>query len=105
MVADVWCEVLELRTVSVLDNFFDLGGHSLLLYRMRDRLLETVGASLGIIKFFEHPTVRALARHIDGDFSTDAQDIGDRRGGLSRLDLRRARRPRIADSGESGASS
>jgi amino acid adenylation domain-containing protein len=105
MVAEVWCEVLNLSTVSVLDNFFDLGGHSMLLYRMRDRLAETAGASLGIIEFFEHPTVRALARRIDGDTRTDAQDSGGRRDGLSRLESQRARRARIAGSGERGASS
>lgn len=113
MVADVWCEVLGLRTVSVLDNFFDLGGHSLLLHRMKGRLVETAGASLNIIDFFEHPTVRALAGYIDGDIRastgtdarTERQGASDRRGGLSRLELRRARRARTAEPGESGARS
>jgi hypothetical protein len=111
IVADVWCEVLELPAVGVLDNFFDLGGHSMLLYRMRERLAATAGASLAIIEFFEHPTVRALARRIDGDARTDASDapgapdVSDRSRGRSRLELRRVRRALIADSGQSGAGS
>ena len=100
IVADIWCEVLRLPSVSVLDNFFDLGGHSMLLYRMKDRLAETAGASLGLIEFFEHPTVRALARRIDGDTKIDAQDHDNRRSGRSRLELQRARSTRIADSGK-----
>ncbi|MFI7136120.1 phosphopantetheine-binding protein [Nonomuraea sp. NPDC050153] len=106
VVVDIWCEILKLRTVDISDNFFDLGGHSRLLPRMRDRLREALGADLRLIAFFEHPTVRTLARHIDGDSRADKQDIGDRHSGLSRLELQRqARHGLITDSSESGASS
>ncbi|MWK38143.1 amino acid adenylation domain-containing protein [Actinomadura sp. J1-007] len=104
-VAAIWSDVLELPEVGVADNFFDLGGHSMLVYRVRDRLVERLGHSPPIIDFFQYPTVRALARHIDGTgpsaAAPDAPDAPDAEGtdadggrqrGLARLERRRARR-------------
>jgi hypothetical protein len=51
--------------VSVEENFFDLGGHSLLLVKMHRRLQETLYPELSIVTLFEHPTVRSLAHHLD----------------------------------------
>ncbi|HXB57700.1 MAG TPA: phosphopantetheine-binding protein, partial [Vicinamibacteria bacterium] len=64
-VAGIWCEVLELERVSVHDNFFDLGGHSLLLIQVHARLRERfAGRNLGVVELFRHPTVAALAAHL-----------------------------------------
>ncbi|MEO3977764.1 amino acid adenylation domain-containing protein [Streptomyces sp. CAU 1734] len=59
-VCAVFAELLELREVGPDDSFFDLGGHSMLLVRLRERLRETTGARLGIADFFAHPTAAAL---------------------------------------------
>lgn len=103
VVAEIWCEVLGLSRVGVLGNFFDLGGHSMLLYRVRDRLVERYGQSPPIIDFFRCPTVRSLARRID-DGAPPAPEpapaaSGGRRNGLTRLGLRRAQRGRHATDG------
>lgn len=91
-VAGIWSEVLRLPEVGVLDNFFDLGGHSMLVFQVRDRLVERLGHSPPILDFFRYPTVRTLAGHIDGGEDRDtAPEAGDRRRGLSRLQSRRAR--------------
>src|SRR5262249_12535509 len=63
--APVWSEMFGLAQVSVEENFFDLGGHSLLLVKLHRRLKETVYPELSIVALFEHPTVRSLARHLD----------------------------------------
>jgi len=47
LVADVWKEALGLDRVSVHDNFFDLGGHSLLSMRVLARIEKALGARLG----------------------------------------------------------
>ena len=39
-IAIVWQEVLQVEKVGVYDNFFDLGGHSLLMVRVQSRLQE-----------------------------------------------------------------
>jgi amino acid adenylation domain-containing protein/non-ribosomal peptide synthase protein (TIGR01720 family) len=64
-IAAVWGEMFGLDRVSVEENFFDLGGYSLLLVKMHGRLQETLHAELSIVTLFEHPTVRSLAQHLD----------------------------------------
>jgi amino acid adenylation domain-containing protein/non-ribosomal peptide synthase protein (TIGR01720 family) len=64
-VAAVWREVLGIQQVGIRDNFFDLGGHSLLLMKVHANLLEALGRELPIVALFEHPTIEALARHLD----------------------------------------
>jgi acyl carrier protein len=59
--AAIWAEVLGLERVGLQDNFFDLGGHSLLLPRVQARVKERLGVDLPLLKLFEHPTVGALA--------------------------------------------
>jgi amino acid adenylation domain-containing protein/non-ribosomal peptide synthase protein (TIGR01720 family) len=64
-IADVWQNMLGTERVSTEENLFDLGAHSLLLIQMHARLRETLNVDFPIVTLFEHPTVRALARHLD----------------------------------------
>ncbi|MEM6457188.1 MAG: beta-ketoacyl synthase N-terminal-like domain-containing protein, partial [Acidobacteriota bacterium] len=59
--AAIWAHVLELPTVSVEANFFDLGGHSLRMIQLQTRLREA-GYETSILDLFQQPTVRSLAR-------------------------------------------
>src|SRR5579864_3196678 len=63
-IAAVWQEVLGVERVGVHDNFFDLGGHSLLLVRLHSRLQEALGADLSLIELFSHPNVLRQAERI-----------------------------------------
>jgi len=63
-IAEVWCEVLEVEKVGAHDNFFDLGGHSLLVLRVRAQLNEALGREIETIEFFRHPTVADLAEFL-----------------------------------------
>ena len=65
-VAAIWRELFEVDRIGMDDNFFDLGGHSLLLVRAHERLLGEVRADLPITALFQYPTVRSLARHLSG---------------------------------------
>ncbi|MEV6550600.1 amino acid adenylation domain-containing protein [Streptomyces sp. NPDC051597] len=60
----IWCRVLERDRVGVEENFFDLGGHSLLLVRAQGAVNEELGCELSVVDLFSHPSVRALARHL-----------------------------------------
>ncbi|HEU4408797.1 MAG TPA: amino acid adenylation domain-containing protein [Polyangiaceae bacterium] len=60
-IAAVWAEVLGVERVGLHDNFFDLGGHSLLLVRAHARLGESLGARLSLLDLFGRPTVASLA--------------------------------------------
>lgn len=64
LIADVWREALEVERVGVRDNFFNLGGHSLLLIRVNNRLRETLRMELPVVELFKYPTVSALAEHL-----------------------------------------
>jgi amino acid adenylation domain-containing protein len=63
-VAAIWCDVLGLAEVGVEENFFDLGGHSLLVVRVQARLSELLGRKVPVVDLFRFPTVRAIARHL-----------------------------------------
>jgi amino acid adenylation domain-containing protein len=71
-IAGVWSELLGLAEVGAEDNFFDRGGHSLLLVRVHARLQRLLDREIPIVELFRHPTVAALARHLGG-----APDEGD----------------------------
>jgi acyl carrier protein len=63
--AEIWSEVLGLKRVGARDNFFSLGGHSLLMTQVISRVREAFQVELPIRTFFESPTVTALARVIE----------------------------------------
>ena len=60
--AGIWCDVLKVDRVGVRDNFFELGGHSLLMTQVISRFREVFKTELAIRRFFEAPTVEALAQ-------------------------------------------
>lgn len=64
-VASVWQEVLRLEKVGLDDNFFDLGGHSMLAVRVRFNLREKLQKEIALIDFFFYPTVRLLAEKLE----------------------------------------
>jgi amino acid adenylation domain-containing protein len=63
-IAAVWRDVLRLDEVGVDDNFFDLGGHSLLLVQVQAKLREALARDIAIVEMFQYPTIRALATHL-----------------------------------------
>ncbi|MFE3604014.1 phosphopantetheine-binding protein, partial [Streptomyces sp. NPDC059142] len=58
VLAAIWSEVLEVSQVSVEDNFFDLGGHSVLLHMVQDRIGRELGKNPPLVELFTYPTVR-----------------------------------------------
>jgi amino acid adenylation domain-containing protein len=103
-IAAVWREVLGVARVGVHDNFFSLGGHSLLLLqavaRLREEIGEEIGEKTGLpltpIELFEYPTIAALAKRLapkeEEEPGTSALDQSRDRGASRRQSLRR--RPR-----------
>jgi acyl carrier protein len=89
-IASIWQEVLGLPQVGMSDNFFDLGGHSLLVVQVQRRLREACGREVSITDMFRLPTIRALAAHLGGN-AAPSSSVGD---GLSRANARRLMRSR-----------
>jgi amino acid adenylation domain-containing protein len=65
VVGAIWADVLEVSAITPADNFFDLGGHSLLVDRVINRLREELQIDLSIRLLFEAPTVGGLAQAIE----------------------------------------
>jgi len=61
----IWQAVLDVERVGVEDNFFDVGGNSLLLTEIAARLCATLEREIPIVDLFEHPTVALLAVHLE----------------------------------------
>jgi len=64
-VLSLWQEILRVEKAGAEDNFFDLGGHSLLLVRVQARVRERFGRELSMVELFRHPTARSLAAYLD----------------------------------------
>jgi amino acid adenylation domain-containing protein len=95
-VARVWREVLGVPQVGLDENFFDAGGHSLLLARVQERLREALGREVGVVDLFQFSTIRALAEHLDAA-KAPAEEApvpapGEDRAAMRRELLRRGRR-------------
>ncbi|MEU7019348.1 condensation domain-containing protein [Streptomyces sp. NPDC046203] len=79
LVAEAWEQVLG-RSVGAESGFFDVGGNSLLLVRLRDRLRTALGREIEVIDLFRHSTIRAMAAHF-GDSGPDRDTEGAGRTG------------------------
>ncbi len=72
LVADIWCAVLGITYVSIYDNFFEIGGHSLLAVQIMTKIEEKTDKRLPLAALFEAPTIESLALllHMDGQSIT-----------------------------------
>jgi amino acid adenylation domain-containing protein len=64
-VAEIWAEVLKAERVGRQDNFYELGGASLLAARVALRLRQRLGLELGIREIFENPLLCDFARIVE----------------------------------------
>jgi amino acid adenylation domain-containing protein len=65
VVAGIWAEVLGVEQVGVEENFFDLGGHSLLVTQVVSRVRAALGTEMALRVMFEAPTVAGMSQAID----------------------------------------
>lgn len=63
--AEIWQEVLRFKRVGVDDNFFDLGGNSLLLTKVHGKFRPIFEGELRVVDLFRFPTIRSLIQHLE----------------------------------------
>jgi amino acid adenylation domain-containing protein len=70
----IWLDVLEIQRVGVHDNFFDLGGNSLLSLQVLVEIEKNLHIKVPTVKFFQYPTVLSLANYLteSNDYKTVA---------------------------------
>ena len=61
LVSRIWQDILKVDEIGVDENFFDLGGHSLMLIKVLARLQKEYEKKLSIVDLFQHPTVSEQA--------------------------------------------
>ena len=74
ILAGIWSQLLNLKKVGIHDNFFDLGGHSLLITQLLAKVREIFQVELPLRVLFEAPTVAGLAEKIEmqqGGYTAD----------------------------------
>lgn len=64
-ILSVWRNTLKVERIGRDDNFFDLGGNSLLLIEAHAELQRRLERQLAVTLLFEFPSVRSLARHLE----------------------------------------
>lgn len=63
-IAAIWRQALKVDHVGIHDNFFDIGGHSLLMAQVHSQLRDSFKTDLPLIKILEHPTISGLAGYL-----------------------------------------
>ncbi|MGZ5581459.1 MAG: amino acid adenylation domain-containing protein, partial [Methylobacter sp.] len=64
--AQLWKKVLRVDKVGIHDNFFEVGGHSLLLLQLQQELQAVLGKRPPMVDLFHYPTIHAFAAHLTG---------------------------------------
>jgi acyl carrier protein len=78
IIADIWKEVLGLEKVGVHDDFFDLGGNSLLCIKITGKLKEAFNMDIPIVSMFRYLTIRSFARYLGKTEEVDRLSRKDR---------------------------
>jgi amino acid adenylation domain-containing protein/non-ribosomal peptide synthase protein (TIGR01720 family) len=72
---NIWKEVLEIQTVSINENFFGIGGHSLKATQVVSRIRKTMVLDVSIRDIFANPTIASLSRYLQQKNKTKFQEI------------------------------
>jgi len=64
IIAELWKQTLKLETVGVDENFFDLGGHSLLVVQLHSKLKQKIPSPISLTDLYQYPTIRSLSGYL-----------------------------------------
>lgn len=95
-IAQIWERVLGVPKVGLDGNFFELGGNSLLIIQVHDKLRSALEKNFPITKLFQYPTVRALSRYL-GDLPDAKPDLAKARQRAQRHAESVARQKQLAE--------
>ncbi len=84
-VATIWRDVLNVGRVGVDDNFFDLGGHSLLVVKVHAALRREFQRELTLVDLFQHTTIAAQALLVSSDTAPNDASLQRARARAARL--------------------
>jgi amino acid adenylation domain-containing protein len=76
LIADIWRVVLDAKAVGRDDNFFDIGGTSVLLASVRSQLQQKLNRTIPVTWMFEFTTIRTLAERLSLEEKSSSLDSG-----------------------------
>ncbi|MBK9050338.1 MAG: LLM class flavin-dependent oxidoreductase [Chloroflexi bacterium] len=88
-IAAIWQELLGLDHVGMDDNFFDIGGHSILAVQAHRLISEKIARPLSVTDLFRFTTIRALAHHLGQNHDPNQGTETDLQQTLDRAERRR----------------
>ena len=68
--AALWSKLLRIDRVGLQDNFFDLGGNSLLALQMIAKIHQEEGIDIPVLKLYQHPTIAGIAAFLNNQGTT-----------------------------------
>ena len=74
--AKIWMTLLAIEKVGVDDNFFDLGGTSILSLKVAAEIQQQLAIEIPVVKLFQHPTIAGFAQYLEPE--TDRQKSPDK---------------------------
>jgi thioesterase domain-containing protein len=75
LLAEIWKEVLGVAQIGVNDNFFDMGGHSLLAARLVAKLQDATGRKIPVSAIFRAPTIESFGRLLNEGFTATPDPV------------------------------
>ncbi|CDZ24035.1 amino acid adenylation protein [[Clostridium] cellulosi] len=75
IIASIWRDVLKTDNIGVNQNFFDVGGHSLLLAQVRSRLVKAFNKDISMMDLFRYPTIHTLSEFIEGGEKSESDNV------------------------------
>ena len=89
VIVSTWQSVLNLEKIGLDDNFFDIGGHSLLVVEVLSKLRESIDKPVKMIDMFRFPTIRHFSEYLSRDKEDNKQLLESEDRAKARKDARK----------------
>jgi amino acid adenylation domain-containing protein len=90
-IAHIWQEVLQRKKIGIYDNFFDLGGYSLLMVRVQYKLREVLSHELSLVEMFQYPTIHSITKYL----SQEQVELPSSQLSQKRIDIRKTHKASV----------
>jgi amino acid adenylation domain-containing protein len=77
IIANIWKEILNMDKVGVNDNFFEIGGNSLSIVKLKARLEKGFGKEVPDVKLLEYPTILSFSHYLNQEIVGTGSNPGE----------------------------
>ncbi|WP_334310735.1 amino acid adenylation domain-containing protein [Spirulina major] len=91
-IAAIWQQLLRVDKVGIHDNFFDLGGHSLLIVKASYELSAALGEKISVVELFQYPTIATVADYLARRSDPGADTVANKFAESDKLASKRRKR-------------